>query len=175
MLPYAKIPPYPESVTAGNLMGRQIDGAAFRFYWATQDLEGVDLQYRPSIEAMSFLETVQHIHSLSTTIHNTILGKVNERPTQDIQLPLETLRKDILTNLEKASNLIKDMDDQKLGQLKIIFQFPERTSQFPIWNLVNGPIADMVYHTGQLVSFRRTLGNPIPKGVNVFMGTKRSI
>ena len=79
MLPYAKIPPYPESVTAGNLMGRQIDGAAFRFYWATEDLEGIDLQYRPSIEAMSLLETVQHIHSLSTTIRNTILEKVNEK------------------------------------------------------------------------------------------------
>lgn len=38
--------------------------------------------------------------------------------------------------------------------------------------LINGPITDAIYHTGQVVSFRRTSGNPIPKGVNVFLGVK---
>jgi len=38
--------------------------------------------------------------------------------------------------------------------------------------LLNGPIADALTHVGQVISFRRTSGNPIPKGVNVFMGIK---
>jgi hypothetical protein len=54
----------------------------------------------------------------------------------------------------------------------VIFDRQGKESRFPIWNLLNGPIEDLVYHTGQIVSFRRTTGNPIPKGVNVFMGTK---
>ena len=56
--------------------------------------------------------------------------------------------------------------------MQVIFDRQGKESRFPIWNLINGPIEDLVYHTGQIVSFRRTTGNPIPKGVNVFMGTK---
>ena len=32
---------------------------------------------------------------------------------------------------------------------------------------------DAIYHTGQIVSFRRTTGNPIDSSVNVFMGSYR--
>jgi len=48
-------------------------------------------------------------------------------------------------------------------------------TQFPFWNVINGPISDAIWHTGQVVSFRRTSGNPFPKGVNVLTGKKRSL
>ena len=60
-----------------------------------------------------------------------------------------------------------------LKNIKIIFLRKSGNYEFPIWNLINGPISDAIYHTGQLVSFRRTSGNPIPKGVNVFLGIKK--
>jgi hypothetical protein len=56
--------------------------------------------------------------------------------------------------------------------MSIIFDRKGKISNFPIWNLMNGPLEDAIYHTGQIVSFRRTAGNPIPKGVNVFLGVK---
>jgi len=40
----------------------------------------------------------------------------------------------------------------------------------PFWNLINGPFSDIIYHTGQVVAFRRITGNPINPGVNVFVG-----
>ena len=57
-----------------------------------------------------------------------------------------------------------------IDQVKVIFQRGEKTSTYPIWNLINGPITDAIYHCGQIVSFRRSSGNPIPPGVNVFLG-----
>ena len=56
--------------------------------------------------------------------------------------------------------------------MKVVFDRQGKISSFPVWNLMNGPLQDAIYHTGQIVSFRRTTGNPIPKGVNVFLGVK---
>ena len=44
---------------------------------------------------------------------------------------------------------------------------------YPFWNAINGPIADALWHCGQIVSFRRSSGNPFPKGVSVFTGKVR--
>ena len=63
--------------------------------------------------------------------------------------------------------------DEEIANLKVIFDREERKMSFPLWNLLNGPLSDALYHTGQVVSFRRTTGNPIQKGVNVFLGKTR--
>jgi len=36
--------------------------------------------------------------------------------------------------------------------------------------MMNGPLADAIYHVGQIVVFRRANGNPQNPRVNVFMG-----
>jgi hypothetical protein len=41
---------------------------------------------------------------------------------------------------------------------------------FPFWNQINGPISDALWHCGQVVMNRRASGNPLQKGVNVFIG-----
>ena len=71
-----------------------------------------------------------------------------------------------------AAQILQEKTDQELQTLKIIFDRGGEHSEFPAWNLINGPISDALYHTGQVVSFRRTSGNPIAKGVNVFLGVK---
>jgi hypothetical protein len=40
-----------------------------------------------------------------------------------------------------------------------------------MYNLINGPIADATWHTGQVASFRRSSGNPIHSKINQFSGT----
>mgnify|MGYP001157097463 CR=1 FL=1 len=84
----------------------------------------------------------------------------------------ESLRNITLDQLNQAYLDIKKIKDLDLGNLKIVFERGGSKYNFPLWNLINGPIADALYHTGQIVSFRRTSGNPIPKGVNVFLGIK---
>jgi hypothetical protein len=59
-----------------------------------------------------------------------------------------------------------------MKNVKLIFKGANGAAQeFPFWNQLNGPIADCIWHTGQIVSFRRSSGNPFTEKANVFMGT----
>ena len=109
---------------------------------------------------------------MSRTIAEAIQGKPSIRPAVKAPEDLQTLRRETLEFLKKAAIELADKTDQELKELHIVFDRSGMQSQFPIWNLINGPITDAIYHTGQVVSFRRTSGNPIPKGVNVFLGVK---
>lgn len=171
-LPFSTIPPAAEHYTAANSITRMIEGLGFRYYWATEGLREEDLNYQPTSESQSTLGTLRHIHGLSRTIAEAIQGKPSIRPAVKAPEDLQTLRQETLEFLKKAAIELADKTDQELKELHIVFDRSGKQSQFPIWNLINGPITDAIYHTGQVVSFRRTSGNPIPKGVNVFLGVK---
>ena len=78
-----------------------------------------------------------------------------------------------LQNLKKASDLLKDSGDNDMIELNIIYKRGENTTEFPFWNVINGPIADAIWHVGQIVSFRRSSGNPFNSKVSVFNGKLR--
>jgi len=164
---------YPTEINNGNIISRMINGLGYRYYWATDKLKENDLIYRPSKDAYSTKETMVHIFTLSKTIYNTTLSKINERPDIDIPVDYESIRNETLQFLEKASKNFLNLNNKELDQMKIKFNRGGTIKSFPIWNLLNGPIADAIYHTGQIVSFRRTTGNPIDSSVNVFMGSYR--
>ncbi len=173
-LPYYQIPEPPEDYSPGNIMARMLDGLGYRYYWATFELTNDDLNYRPSVDSRTVQQTTEHIYGLSITILNTVNGKPNVRPPQSSEMKdFATLRKSTLDNIYRASQIVKGKGSSDLEGLDIIFQRGERTSSFPFWNLINGPIADALYHTGQVVAFRRASGNPLHPGVNVFTGITR--
>lgn len=167
-LPYAKIPEAPENYTAGTIVSRMLDGLGFRYYWATEGLQAEDLSYKPNETARTTGETLDHVLGLSQVIVNSALGVPNGDPQPE--MTFEEKRKKTLNNIEKASQIFRKADD--LSKFKIVFKRGDQTSEFPFWNQLNGPIADALWHVGQVVSFRRSSGNPFPKGVSVFLGTK---
>ena len=170
---FKDISEYPTEINNGNIISRMINGLGYRYYWATEKLKEKDLIYRPSKDAYSTKETMVHIFTLSKTVYNTTLSKINERPDIDIPVDYESIRNETLQFLEKASKNFLNLNSKELDQMKIKFNRGGTIKNFPIWNLLNGPIADAIYHTGQIVSFRRTTGNPIDSSVNVFMGSYR--
>jgi uncharacterized damage-inducible protein DinB len=170
-LPYSKIPETPVSYTAGNVMGRMIDGLGFRYYWATEGLTEADLSYKPSPDGRSLAETLDHIYRLSTAIVNASQNIANEGSSDHSQMKLAEIRVKTLENIERASVLFKSLTDNEIESCQVIFKRGENESRYPIWNLINGQIADAIWHTGQLVLMRRTTGNPINPKVNVFIGT----
>ena len=170
---FKDISEYPTEINNGNIISRMINGLGYRYYWATEKLKKNDLIYRPSKDAYSTKETMVHIFTLSKTVYNTTLSKMNERPDIDIPGDYESIRNETLQFLEKASKNFSNLNSEELDQMKIKFIRGGTIKSFPIWNLLNGPIADAIYHTGQIVSFRRTTGNPIDSSVNVFMGSYR--
>ena len=168
--PLEAIPAAPESTTSGNVLARMTQGLGYRYHWATKDLREEDLNYRPSPEASSTYETLEHLYGLAEMIRNAAQSTPSERPLAQMPEDYSALRAATLALLEEASNSFLNKDAAAIEALQLIIQRGGKTYTFPIWNLMNGPLSDALYHTGQVVSFRRTTGNPIHPGVNVFMG-----
>ena len=164
-LPYYEVPDYPETYTAGTMAARMVDALGFRFYWATDSLTAKDLAYKANKEGRSSEETIRHIYDLSKVIVNSTLKQPNARV--DENLSYAEMRSKTLINLKTAADILRESDD--ISQFKIIFGDQE----IPFWNQVNGPIADALWHCGQIVIYRRTTGNPINPKVNHFTGKVR--
>ncbi|WGH75792.1 hypothetical protein P8625_01115 [Tenacibaculum tangerinum] len=164
-LPYYEIPKEAKKFTQGSVISRMIDGVGFRYYWATEGLTEKDLAYKPSAEAKTAGETIDHILSLSEVIKNAALNQSNDK--KEVEMTFAQKRKATLENLKQASDILRESND--ISQFKIIFG----ENKFPLWNAINGPIADAIWHAGQLASFRRASGNPINSKINHFTGTVR--
>ncbi|MGJ8592476.1 MAG: hypothetical protein ACSHXF_08005 [Aquaticitalea sp.] len=162
-LPYHEIPEYSETFTAGTMAARMVDALGFRYYWATEGLSGNDLSYKPSENVRSTEETVDHILNLSYVILNSTIKKANDK-NDFSKLSFDEKRSETLINLKTAADILRASDD--ISQFKIIFGDRE----IPFWNNINGPIADSIWHCGQISSYRRSSGNPISSKVDHFMG-----
>lgn len=163
-IPYYEVPEYSKEFTAGTMAARMVDALGFRFYWSSEGLTEKDLAYKPSEDVRSTAETVDHILDLSYIIVNSTLNIPNEK-VDTSKMAYADKRKQALVNLKTSADILRASDD--ISQYKIIFG----ENEIPFWNQVNGPIADAIWHCGQLASFRRTSGNPINPNVNHFRGT----
>ena len=90
----------------------------------TENLKENDLMYRPSKDAYSTKETMLHIFTLSKTVYNTTLSKINERPDIDIPSDYESIRNVTLQFLEKASKNFSNLNSEELNQIRIKFNIP---------------------------------------------------
>jgi hypothetical protein len=169
-LPYYEIPSHSESFTAGTVAARVIDGLGFRFFWATEGLRAEDLAFKPNPDARTSEETIAHIYEMSILILNATSNTPNV-PGQDKNLPYLEMRKTTIQNLKSASDRLRLCSDTQMKDLKVIFKENNQSVEFPFWNLINGPIEDCIWHTGQVVSFRRSSGNPFQEKVDLFTGT----
>jgi hypothetical protein len=168
-LPYFEIPMNPEGFTAGTVASRMVDGLGFRYYWATEGLRAEDLSHKPSKDARTSEETIAHIYEMSIIILNTTTKTPNV-PGQDKKLAFAEMRKVTLNNFKNASTNLRNATDEQLKEFKFIYKDSKQTVEYPFWNMINGPIEDCVWHVGQLVSFRRSSGNPFNGKAEVFTG-----
>ena len=166
-LPYYQIPDYPETYTAGTVAARMVDGLGFRYYWATEGLRDEDLNFRPNEDARTTAETIDHVYGLTRVILNSTLKKPNVRSDEEPEMTFAEKRKKTLENIKTAADILRETDD--ISQFNIVFG--ER--EYPFWNQLNGPIADALWHCGQVVLLRRSSGNPFNSKVSVLNGKLR--
>jgi len=157
----------------GNMLGRMVEGLGFRYYWATDSLTQTDLDYRPSEEARSSFETLEHLYDLSQTISDFAHDRPSARPITSRPTEFEELRTNTLKNLTAAAEVLRGLSEEELSTMTMSFEREGKQTDYSMYNAINGPIADALTHVGQIVSFRRTTGNPRKKGVNVFLGTAK--
>lgn len=169
-LPFRELKEYPKEYSAGTVAARLIDGLGFRYYHATDSLREEDLAYKPNEDARSVKETLGHIYVMSFMIVNATTSKVNE-PLEVENVVFEQMRKETLNNLWQAREQLMKSDD--LDNMKIVFMGEDGAYDYPFWHHLNGPIADCLWHVGQVVSFRRSAGNPLTSKVSFFNGKIR--
>ena len=166
-LPYYEVLEYAEEFTAGTMAARMVDALGFRYYWASKDLNEKDLAYRLNEKGRTTAETINHIYELSIIIVNSTLQKPNSRGDK-VEMTYKEKRTTTLNNLKKASDILYVSKD--ISQFKIIFG----EQKIPFWNQINGPIADAIWHCGQIAVYRRVTKNPINPKVNHFTGKIRN-
>lgn len=172
---YYEIPEYPEKFTAGTVAGRTVDGLGFRFYWATANLRPEDLKSKASPEGRTLEETVDHIYNLTSIVMNATKKEPTVFPIEISGLSFEEKRNAILEFIKTAANNLKAAKDKEFKEFKMIFQYADGNSnEWPFWNELNGPMADALWHTGQLVVLRRVSGNPFSSNVSVLSGKVRN-
>lgn len=172
-LPYREIPDYPTTYTAGTVAARVLDGLGFRYYWATEGLRPEDLAFQANKDGRTTLQTIEHIHDLTATIINAARSQPNDNTIPKSTLTFEEMRKKTLENIREASEILKKATDKQVSELRVIFKSEKGTTEFPFWNELNGPIADALWHTGQVISYRRGSGNPYNAKASVFTGKVR--
>lgn len=158
-LPYKSIFKAPESYSAASVTSRMIDGLGYRFYWATEGLREQDLNYGPQGEGRNIKQTVKHIYDLCQLVMLSVDKQMDSVQGSD---DFQVLRAETLKALHATSVKLRAMSDEEVA--KIDFR------GFPFWNVINGPVSDAIYHTGQIVLLRRMSGNPMNPKVNVLTG-----
>ena len=155
-LPYYRIPETPENMTATTVLIRLLDGLGFRYRWATEGLRAEDMEFQPCSTSMKVWELLAHIHWLLIVSEEFITGEfITGKELEKVpQVRLDERRKKTLDTVVSIREALMGLDDEYLEN---------------IWNLINGPLSDVLTHVGQIASWRRINDNPWRKAF-VFYG-----
>ena len=166
-LPFEDISKTPTELTATNTLLRTVEGLAFRYRWATENLSEENIKFRPHPTSMSIEEVNSHIYDLVESTFRVFGG---EKQNKDSLNSFKQIRTKSLLILIDLSGKLKKMSDEDLLEIE-----KNTSRKLPFWYWINGPIADALTHVGQITSWRRIAGNPQLKGVNVFIGTSDKV
>ena len=166
-LPFEDISKTPNDLTATNTLLRMVEGLAFRYRWATENLSEENIKFKPHPTSMSIEEVNAHIFDLVDSTNRVFGG---EKQNKDSLNSFHKLRIKSLNILADLSERLKEMSDEDFSKIE-----KNTSRQLPFWYWINGPLADALTHVGQITSWRRIAGNPQLKGVNVFIGTSDKI
>jgi hypothetical protein len=149
-------------VTATTILVRLADGLGFRYHWATKGLRDEDYEYQPSPDSMSMRQLLGHIYGLV----NWFLQSLGEETQPLPEAPgLQEIRGFTLDKISRIRSRLLETSPEQLVKLRI----RNRGGEYPFWNMINGPLSDALTHVGQVNSWRRLNGNPVPAH-NVFLG-----
>ena len=166
-LPFEDISKTPNDLTATNTLLRMVEGLAFRYRWATENLSEENIKFKPHPTSMSVEEVNAHIFDLVDSTNRVFGG---EKQNKDSLNSFHKLRIKSLNILADLSERLKEMSDEDLSEIE-----KNTSRKLPFWYWINGPLADALTHVGQITSWRRIAGNPQLKGINVFIGTSDKI
>ena len=103
-LPFEDISKTPTELTATNTLLRVVEGLAFRYRWATENLSEEDIKFRPHSTSMSIEEVNSHIFDLVDSTFSVFGG---EKQNKDSLNSFKKIRKASLLVLEDLTIKLK--------------------------------------------------------------------
>jgi len=167
---YYKIPTSPQNYSGGNIISKILDGLGYRFYWVTEGLRSKDVEFRIVESTRTTLELLLHICDLTEGVRKVANQEVLCPPFNFSELTYSELREHILQNIEEASRQFKAISDIEIEGVKLLLEQGGENFDYPLWNVLVGPITDIGYHLGQVALNRRASGNPVNPNINPFLG-----
>ena len=161
---FENIEKLPDKMSAANILVRTFDGMAFRYKWSLAELDDSYLEFRPVDGSMNLKELLEHMFAIVIWLYQTFID--NEFKQEPVE-GLHEIKNQTLQRLKDIRDKLENMDDSELAKMNV--HNPWGDEKIPIWLLMNGPIADIFTHIGQILSWRRIAGNPKPE-VNLFRG-----
>lgn len=172
------LPDVPGAALSGpNVLARLVDGLAFRYRWASDGLGPDELAFRPCDGSMTVEELLDHLRFLARWLHvNVAAARAGAEPVvypaacDGLADPSGDASAYAAQTLQALGALRADfvaMSEDDLA--RVTFIGGREPTAFPVWNMLNGPLADALTHVGQLASWRRMAGNPAPRH-DVFRG-----
>ena len=148
---FRSIRAYPARQDANGVVMRLVDGLGYRFYWATEGLTGDDFAFTPGGGCQTIGEVVGHVWGLANWVHMHTIGTGGAAKPESAA----DTRDQIFDLLLAVRNHVESLDEAALFAMEV--------EGNPFWHFINGPLSDALTHTGQIASFRRANGNPVPR------------
>ncbi len=160
---YKPMSDLPSTINASSILKRLVQSLIFRFAHAVDGLNENDFLFRPTEESMSMHELLNHLYSLMRWSAASFDLKFDSVDRSDAK----ELIKGFMTISESLEHHLDKINDEDLKEVKIYLKREDK--HYPFWFLINGPLADALTHIGQILTWRRTNGNPCKK-VSPFTG-----
>lgn len=161
---FQALSPTPDSINSGAILSRFIVAIGFRYQLATKGLTAKEIHFRPVEGSMNMLELLDHIYKVLSWGYQAFDKNAKiEFPEKNF----EGYRNGTLKVCQAFHNRLLEMSDEEILQTKVHLKRTNTT--FSFWYLINGPLADVLTHIGQINSWRRIAGNPVDR-ISPFTG-----
>ena len=116
---------------------------------------------------MSMTDLQKHILMLLLWV-SKVLG-MEKDPNQKRAETFEEYQDQIKNTCKVLSAHVASLTDEEISTKTVYLKRSD--THYSIWYIINGPLSDAISHIGQIATWRRIAGNPIPR-ISPFTGEK---
>ena len=161
------VPIAPNQFNGSGVIQRMVDGILVRYTIVTEDISEAAINYQATPESMSMIDLQKHILGLLNWV-SKVMGMVKD-PNQKRAETFEEYQKQIKTTCTLLSAHIASLTDEEISSKTVYLKRSD--THYSIYYIINGPLSDAISHIGQIATWRRIAGNPIPR-ISPFTGVK---
>jgi len=159
------VPDAPVKFNGSGVMQRMVDAILIRYTIVTEGISETSIKYQATPESMSMVELQKHILFLINWVAK-VMGMPKD-PNLKRAETFEEYQQQIKKSCTMLSAHIANMSDEEISAKTVYLKRSD--THYSIWYLISGPMSDAISHIGQIATWRRIAGDPIPR-ISPFTG-----